>query len=63
MSDYNDNRDRTPGKGKAWGWVAGLIALAVVVAGVYALSDHRNASTASSGSATQSTAQSPATTR
>jgi len=50
---YNYDRDRSaPGYRRKWAWVAGLVVIIAVLGGMYALSDHRSASTASSAGAT-----------
>jgi len=63
MSNYNDdNRGRTSDRNRPWTWIAGLVALVAIVGGIYALSGHRESSTASNTAGSASTAQAPGAT-
>jgi hypothetical protein len=53
MSDYDPNRaERASESRRRWTWIIGLVALAVVIGVIYAMSNH--------GGAPASTAQAPA---
>jgi hypothetical protein len=60
MSNYGDNPRTTTNNNRTWAWIAGIVAIILVIGGVYALSDRNGPSTVSNGGA-GSTAQAPAT--
>jgi len=60
MSNYGNNPRTTANNNPTWQWIAGIVAIIVVIGGVYALSDRNGPSTASNGTA-GSTAEATAT--
>jgi len=59
MSNYDNSPRPTADNNRMWAWIAGIVAVILVIGGVYALSDRNGPSTASNGGAA-STAQAPA---